>query len=351
MTQPVRRYDIDSLRVIAIFLLIFYHVLVAFQPWAKELIYMIQADPTLVELWWVGGLMNIWRIPLLFCISGMGVAFAMRRRTLGALILDRSKRLMLPLLFGGLTLVPLGFLFFQQFYELPMGYWPSMGHLWFLLNIWVYALLFSPLFYLLKKYPEGKIMKGIKWLLQYPLTLYVLCIPYILEADLTNAISYSSFALTGHGWIIGAISFFLGFLFIEGGKAFWETVKAYRFLFLLIAFTLYLVRLLAYKLVSPHVFLTGFESLTWLFAVFGFGYAHLNHASERLRYLSGAVFPVYVLHYPLQYLSSFFLFPLAFPAWIKFLLVIALTLGGSFALYHGGVRRMGKLASLFGGKG
>ena len=45
----MRRHDVDCLRVIALGLLIFYHAVVAFQPWAKD-IFFIQNKETLEDL-------------------------------------------------------------------------------------------------------------------------------------------------------------------------------------------------------------------------------------------------------------------------------------------------------------
>ena len=65
-----RRYDIDWLRVFALGLLIIYHISIVFQPWAY-FIYFPQSEKPIESIWLVMGLINIWRIPLLFIISGM----------------------------------------------------------------------------------------------------------------------------------------------------------------------------------------------------------------------------------------------------------------------------------------
>ena len=47
------------------------------------------------------------------------------------------------------------------------------------------------------------------------------------------------------------------------------------------------------------------ESWSWLFAVFGFGSSYLNHPSEKLSYLSQAVYPVYILHMIFMNLAAY----------------------------------------------
>ena len=64
-----RRYDIDWLRDFALGLLIVYHISIVFQPWSY-FIYFPQSEKPLESIWLVMGLINIWRIPLLFIISG-----------------------------------------------------------------------------------------------------------------------------------------------------------------------------------------------------------------------------------------------------------------------------------------
>ena len=95
MQTTERRYDIDWLRVIAIGLLILYHIGFVFLPWGV-FIGFIQNDTSMVNLWTPMSLLNIWRIPLLFFVSGMGVSFAIRKRNWKQLILERSRRILVP---------------------------------------------------------------------------------------------------------------------------------------------------------------------------------------------------------------------------------------------------------------
>ena len=64
----VRRHEIDWLRVIAIGLLLIYHIAIIFQPWAM-LIGFIKSDEPVEALWIPMTMLNVWRIPLLFCQS------------------------------------------------------------------------------------------------------------------------------------------------------------------------------------------------------------------------------------------------------------------------------------------
>ena len=56
-----RRYDIDWLRVVAIALLLIYHIAIMFQPWGV-FIGFIQSAETSEAIWIPMALLNIWRI-------------------------------------------------------------------------------------------------------------------------------------------------------------------------------------------------------------------------------------------------------------------------------------------------
>ncbi len=99
MSSTSRRYDIDWLRVIAIGLLLIYHIGIGFQPFGV-LIQFIQSNEPLEALWVPMSMLNIWRIPLLFFVSGMGVCFAIRKRNWKQLLLERGRRILVPFLFG-----------------------------------------------------------------------------------------------------------------------------------------------------------------------------------------------------------------------------------------------------------
>jgi hypothetical protein len=140
------------------------------------------------------GLINIWRIPLLFIISGMGVCFAMRRRNWKELLKDRTRRILLPLIFGSLFIVPVHGYLYQSFMGLDHIYFPNPGHLWFLSNIFIYVLVLCPVFFYLKRNPDNILLRLFKRVLKFPATLYLVTIPFIFEAAL---LAYASNLCSG----------------------------------------------------------------------------------------------------------------------------------------------------------
>jgi hypothetical protein len=341
-----RRYDIDWLRVIAIGLLLIYHISIGFQPWGV-FIGFIQNNESLDWIWTPMSMLNIWRIPLLFFVSGMGVYFAIQRRNWKELITERSRRILIPFIFGMIAIVPLHIYLWLDYYNQDMKYLPNPAHLWFLGNIFIYVVIFSPLFFLIKKYPDGKFQKILNQLLSHPSGLLILMIPFIAEAEFVPKESFELYAMTWHGFWIGLVAFVIGFLCVASGMAFWKTVTKWRWLLLGVAVALYLIRLLLYDLNSPE-YLKAIESNFWIFTVFGFGHRYLNKPGKALRYLSSAAYPVYIIHMVFLYLGSVFLFEIDIAAIYKFILLFVFTMGGCMLTYEFIISRVKFLKPLFG---
>ncbi|MBE9509813.1 MAG: serine hydrolase [Bacteroidetes bacterium] len=346
MSTTNRRYDIDWLRVIAIGLLLIYHIGIGFQPWGV-FIGFIQSNKPLESLWIPMSMMNVWRIPLLFFVSGMGVCFAIRKRNWKQLLLERTKRIFLPFLFGIFFIVPIHILIWQKYYRQDIIYSPNPSHLWFLANIFIYVILLSPLFFYFKRNKNGKIVRWLNNLFRNPLGLLLIVVFFILEAVLVKPETYETYSMTLHGFLLGLLAFLFGFCFVISGKTFWQTILKWRWLFLSIAVILFLVRLIEFQLKAPN-YLMAIESNMWIFTVFGFAYKYLNHPSKTLSYLSQGAYPIYIIHMIFLYLGSFLIFPLGIPTVLKFVLTVAFTGIGCFALYDLVIKRVSFLRPLFG---
>ena len=143
-----RRADLDWLRVIAFGLLILYHAGLAWTGWGWHL----NSSETLPWLAEIMRFTNRWRIPLIYMIAGGAVGLALAQRTAGAFAIDRVRRLLLPLIFGVLVIVPpqiyLERLYYGQFTGsflewLPQAYdYGNLAwvHLWFVGYILVLSL-------------------------------------------------------------------------------------------------------------------------------------------------------------------------------------------------------------------
>ena len=103
MNDTSVRYEfLDWLRVIAILVLFFFHTGMLFVGWG----FHIQNTEIIEGLQLPMDISHRLRMPLLFVIAGAGLWYASRRRTAGQVLKERTLRLLLPLLFGMLVIVP-----------------------------------------------------------------------------------------------------------------------------------------------------------------------------------------------------------------------------------------------------
>ncbi len=341
----MRRYDIDWLRVIAIGLLLIYHVAIGFQSWGT-MIGFIAAPKAWAGLWTPMAMLNIWRIPLLFFVSGMGVYFAMQQRTWKELIYERTMRIWLPFVFGMFAIVPLHVLVWRYYYNMELRYVIDPGHLWFLANIFAYVLVLSPILFYLKKNEQGKVVQQIKTIFSTPLGLLLVIAAFIAEVMIVKPIPYELYAMTWHGFFLGLLAFLFGFCFVLSGPTFWQMLVKWRWVFLIIAGTLFGLRFYYFEIKTPG-YLIVVESQMWIFSVLAFGHKYLNHTGKVLQYLSPAAYPVYILHMFFLFLGSAIILPLSIPVQVQFVLVLLFTLGGCLLSYEI-IKRIKWVRVLFG---
>jgi Acyltransferase family len=158
-----RRLDLDWIRIAAFGLLILYHVGMLYVSWnfhVKSAHRIAEIEPLMLAL-------NPWRLALLFLVSGAASRFMLAKWRPGAFARARSVRLLLPLAFGMLVIVPpqsylevvekYGYLgsfaeFYRQHYLAFQAFDPGNGqrtglllptwnHLWFVVYLLVYTLL------------------------------------------------------------------------------------------------------------------------------------------------------------------------------------------------------------------
>ena len=232
-----RRYDIDALRSIAMFLLIFYHLGISFTSLAKQAFY-IQNKRVMDGIWPLLNLMNNWRIPLVFLIAGIALRLSFRKRTRIQIFKERSKILIIPWVFGTLVFSSSSAYIVGRFYD----YWfldefsdavffaleYDGLHLWFLINVFVYCLVLVPILNFISK--ENFVAS----ILNKPGGVFLFSLPIIAEGHLLNLSRfrtetygdyYSEYVLTDHGFILGFLWFFIGIILTSQGDAFWESSK------------------------------------------------------------------------------------------------------------------------------
>jgi len=350
-TEPIdhvsiRRDEIHWILVLTLGLLMVADLAGTFQPWATNLLLIwneraLPGVPRLIEMIHFSG------IPVLFAGLGMALRFRLERRTWRQLLGDGALRMLLPFLFATFTIGPLCLAMAFYYYYGRASYVPNPGHLWFLGNALIYWTLLLPIVVWVMRRPHNGLVRGFERLLGLARGggMVLLVVPVLLEAMLVNPPVYSSYALTAHGLFVGFIYFALGFLFVCAGETGRRSAESLRFSALALGCGLYIAREL--DLWSTVNALAALESMSWVIAAWGFASRHLDRPSGTLRYLSSAVFPVFIIHLPVQLLVSWFLIPLGMHPFLKLILLLVLTLSVSVGVYEI-VKRVGFIRPLFG---
>ncbi|MGD8779716.1 MAG: acyltransferase [Ignavibacteria bacterium] len=376
MGNTKRLYYIDWLRVTAFLLLILYHTGMFFVPWGFH--FKNNETSELFELWMVP--LNQFRLPLLFMISGMGAFFVLSHRKVATFINERSTRLMLPLLFGMLVIVPPQIYFerltqnvhydsYFQFWKTVFDFVPypeggslSWHHLWYVLYIFIYSLLALPLLKFLKGNSSQNLKEKIKTFFSKPGRIYLFGLPLLLTYYCLAPFFPTTHSLIDDWYnLTYSLIFFIYGMFIISVEGLWDIIERYRKLSLKIALvpfvflwlfvwgpTFYIMN----EETTAFFFFYGFLKITfiscWLLTVLGYSRILLNKTNKFLVYATDAVYPFYILHQTVMLIFGYYILQMQIGILPKFILVSAVTFGGSFIVYELFIKRFNPMRVLFG---
>ncbi|KAB8190915.1 acyltransferase family protein [Nonomuraea phyllanthi] len=161
-----RRTDLDSLRILMVVGLVFFHSALVFD--AQDDFYVRNAETADITVV-LAALGVLWAMPMLFFVAGLGAWHSLRRRGTAGFVAERLRRLGVPLVVATVAIVPVPqwlrvrsdpaqqlsypeFLsrFFHVHVELhnfPFfleGEYFETGHLWFLVMLLTFCLMLAP---------------------------------------------------------------------------------------------------------------------------------------------------------------------------------------------------------------
>lgn len=380
LTNNTRRYDIDALRVLAFAVLILYHVGMYYvADWGWH----IKSEHTSALLQNIMILTSPWRMSLMFFISAVALALVIKKYNSWLLIKLKSKRIMLPLLFGMLFIVaPQPYIEFLSQGLIDSGFWPfwreyinpntsllpekhspigllTWNHLWFLPYLWVYSLCVIVISKPLTLFAQSKLLA------KTPVSLFLLTVisllmvfrfwlgdKYPTSHDLVND-------WYNHGKY--GLVFVAGFIFALQ-QNWWQLVIKHRNALLLVAICTYSFAIAERQGMFPELSSAFQSSLwvkllyranasvnhwCWLLAAVGYAGFWLNKPSKLVSYANTAVLPWYMLHQSLIIVFAWWLKPVALPPALEGVLLITLTCLGCFIGYEV-IKRIPFLATCFG---
>lgn len=380
-----RRYDIDWVRNLALLLLILYHVGMYY---VADWFWHIKSDEQSVLLQNFMVFSNLWRMCLLFFVSGMTLALIEGKFRSGQLFALRAKRLFIPLVFGMFFIIPI-----QVYYEfidrglitggqLESNFWffllkyinvatdflpekqtviglVTWNHLWYLAYLFVYTLVFlaiRPLLLLIvnSKYFAKPSLIGFMLIANvYMLLAWVFIRPefpttYALTDDWWSHAKYFAFMIIGY--------------FFASRVDIWSSVIQHRRVFVVLGSLCYLFIAIdrnggfpfmadAFKNNLWVQFCYGAVVLCdvwcWILACIGYAGRYLNQNSKWLKYANQAVLPWYILHQSLTILFAANLTQFSLPAGLESIILIALTVLSCYLMFEL-IRRSSVLRFLFG---
>jgi glucan biosynthesis protein C len=313
--ETQRLYFIDRLRFLAVIVLIFFHSALIFAAQSNFPIKNNELSALIEEfVFFIHG----WRLGLLFFISGVGTSFALQFRNNSDYIKERLKRLLIPLLFGVLVIVPPQIYFerlsqgfalesFGSFYlqSFSTGFYPygniSWNHLWFVAYLLIYSLLSVPIFALIKKHKAEaleKIMsRGGIFLYAIPLAIVIVLLkPHSLGVqNIVNDLAMFFFY-----WLV----FLAGFAINQ--KKYWQYFENKL---IPLSTAVVLLTALSYfiKWKFPQMekgdtiylafnFIKAANSWLWILLLLSLGKKYLNTSGKFLPLLNESVYPIYILH-------------------------------------------------------
>lgn len=369
-----RRADLDWLRVLAFGLLILYHAGMAWSGWSWH----VTSTDSIAWLREAMRFLNRWRMPLIFVVSGAAIMLALGARTPGAFVVDRLKRLLLPLIFGMLVLVPpqvyLERLYRGQFTGsflqwLPQaleGVYPngntSWHHLWFVAYVLVLTIVLLP-YFLWARSASGQAAQdaagrfiartGLQWVMALPLAAATFWLAPISHN--TNGLIGDWYGLAYYGVLLlyGAFLFASPELLVALQRQRYLSavvgVAAYACLYVM--FFAGAVRpIIAPELRPAYSLLSAINTMAWLFTILGFGHRYFTRRPAFLAEATEAVYPFYLIHQTVAVIAVYWLLAAGAPPVAGFILTVLATFLGTWCIYAGLVRPWNWGRPLFGMK-
>jgi len=377
-TNNPRRHDIDAIRVLAFAVLILYHIgmfYVADWDWHVKSRHSSEALQLPMLL------VNQWRMHLIFLVSGIATSFLLAKQSVGRFAATRTRRLLVPLLFG-MAVIVMPQAYYEALYRgaiepgigsFVVAYftfqpWPAgafagseigitWNHLWYLPYLLFYTLILAAL----TRWIPG-LIKSIRQRFQSQRGAVL----FLAPAGLLMLYGWFLFPVFGGvnhtlvtDWYAHAMFFsFFAFGFCLAADAgIWAEIGRLRWpsLFLAIAaFSLMQLPdsvipaslgLAAEALETPTIMLNRWF---WILAVLGWSYRYLNRPWPWLAYANEAVYPWYILHQTLIVWIGYQLGWRALGPVSEPLVVIVFTLAACAVLHEYLIRRLAWLRPLFG---
>ena len=375
METTQRQTYLDWLRIISIAGVLIFH---SGMPYASDEWWHIRNNETSDLMAMSNYFMHLVRMPLLFFISGTVSYYMMQRRSAWSFIKLRFTRLFIPLLVGMFIIVPPQIYIERISHGFSSNYWDfyktifttgaypkgnlSWHHLWFIAYLFVYDLIFAPIFmWLISPKSAGfkraltHLAKG-KW-------VYVMAAPSIIWYTMLSRAYPQTSSLIGDWcylvyWLLFLLAGFVCILqpelmgSLQRNRRFAITIG---FLCLLPIYYLWLnppANHADWSVLRGYIF-RGFSVIvawSWVFGLIGYGKQYLNKWHPSLNYLNQAVYPFYILHQTIIVILAYYIVKTNDTVIMKYIYTVGVTLFFTMGTYHLMIKPYALMRFLFGMK-
>ncbi len=373
-----RQAWLDWLRIGAVISVVAYHAAMPFAAGETWHIRNLQESELLLE---INFLTSRFRMPLLFFISGAVTFHLLSRKTVLQFVRLRFVRLMIPLLFGMLVIVPPQIYLerlsagdaqsFLSFYPTIFTATPypvgnlSWHHLWFIFYLFVYDLVRAPVFRWMMTRREGRGLRWIDWC-SSGVRVYLLGLPQVVAfGTLIEAYpSTQDFVhdLTMHT-VYGA-SLVTGFLAAAHRPLLDSITRNRRRSLGLAMLTMAAINYVRWNDLQPwaiqgalpqeawparvYLFVLATASFVWVLAIVGYGKRYLDRSHRALSWLNPAVYPVYILHQTVIVMLAYHVVTTTEPVLTKYLFLVTWSFVLTVLVYYVFIQPSRILRPLFG---
>jgi peptidoglycan/LPS O-acetylase OafA/YrhL len=368
-TRSDRQYYIDWLRILLIISVYLFHVGMIFNTWEWHVKNDVQYGGLLRQ---VMIFLHNWRMPLLFMISGAGTWYALKNISAGRYLLERSRRLLVPLAAGIFILVPLQ-VYIEKIdqYSSLLAFYPHMfdgiypegnfswHHLWFIAYLFVIALIISPFLNILRSSRFMALVGNLEPVMTKPFGLNIVIIPlFVSQVILRNFFEQETHALV-NDWatITYYLIFFLAGFILLPVRSIAGAMTKFRRLYLAETAIMMTVMLLVRQQVDSSrvaeiVYDVAALVMSWTcaVAVTGYGRKYLDRTSSFRKTANEAIYPFYLLHQPALVITGYLVVRLEMPVLLKVALIMASSLILIVSVYWFLVRPFNVTRVLFGMK-
>jgi len=372
LTNSGRIHGLDVLRGVAMTLGIFLHGTIAYKEGYHYGDWVFDSSYTSWFFDWLYLWINSFRMQLFFLLAGFFARLLIVRGGVSDFIVNRLKRVGMPLVFSYFTILPLTLLpyLYMLYTREGVDPWPQLAefyprfftfrerygfmHLWFLQHLLLFYVVATGAVVAGKMIGADKFISkitmpkmnavGVLFITVLPLT----AISVLFSTPLPSI--WTGFIIPIPQFLYYALFFFVGWVLENNRDVFASFGKGYRIQIavgtVLSFFVLYYLNTTIFDLTTKNFlpaydyrvmllkFVGSFQTLTLVIGLIGWFSIAFSHPNAFWKYIADSAYWIYLIHMPLVMGTQLLLLHTSVPGILRFPIVIVVTLCLSFLSYR-----------------